>query len=204
MTASPVEQDVYLLRHGALDPQARHCFVGQIDLALSSEGLAQGQKLARHFAHVPLDALYCSDLARSRQTAELIAAAHGGLELRVRPALREIALGAWDGKKRAQVALDDPQRYAARGRDILHVRPPGGESFADCLARVLPVWEDILSSSARVAIVAHAGINRLLLSHALGMPMPLLLDIAQDYGCLNRLHRLGGQWQALAINRLPP
>lgn len=177
---------VLLIRHGALAGDAAHRFVGQIDLPMSAEGEEQIRGLARRLGDVAPSAIYCSDLGRSRRTAELLA---GGrtIPLYIRPGLREIGLGAWEGLPRREVAERWPAEYEQRGRDIADFRPPGGESFADLASRVLNVWQDIAAESSlgTIAIAAHAGVNRAILCHVLGMPLSNLFRLAQPHGCLN-------------------
>ena len=178
---------VLLIRHGLVSQDAEERFVGTADLPMSPAGEAQIRELAARLRpHVSPDAIYCSDLKRSQRTAELLA---GGqvVPIRVRPALREIDMGDWDGLLRRDVAARRPAEYAARGRDIGNFRPPGGESFADLAARMLPCWRDIVEDGATqtVAIAGHAGVNRVILCHLLGAPLANLFRIAQRPACVN-------------------
>jgi probable phosphoglycerate mutase len=177
---------VLLIRHGEIAGDPAHRFVGQIDLPMSEEGEAQIRELARRLGDVALDAVYCSDLGRSRRTAELLA---GGrvVPLHVLPGLREIGLGAWEGLPRREVAEHWPAEYEQRGRDIANFRPPGGESFADLALRVLSFWQSVTAENGpgTIAIAAHAGVNRAILCHVLCMPLSNLFRLAQPHGCLN-------------------
>jgi probable phosphoglycerate mutase len=176
---------IFLLRHGALTDDCRDRFIGQIDLPLAAEGIRQAQALAQLLHNINIGAIFCSDLIRSRQTAEIIA---GGVNVPVnaRRELREISLGNWEGLARSEVKSSFPAQYAARGSDIENYRVPGGESFSDCRLRALVAWNEILNcGSERVAVVSHAGINRVLLCHLLGMPIANMFRIGQDYGCVN-------------------
>jgi probable phosphoglycerate mutase len=96
-------------------------------------------------------------------------------------------MGEWQGLSRREVAKRLPDEYAARGRDIVNFRPPGGESFADLAARVLPCWRDIVADGETqvVAIAGHAGVNRVILCHLLGAPLANLFRIAQGPACVN-------------------
>jgi broad specificity phosphatase PhoE len=132
-----------------------------------------------------VSAIYCSDLQRARETAEIIAEAHG-LAPNARRDFREISLGSWEGLTFDEVKERFPEEYAARGRDFSHFRPPGGESFLDCAHRVLPaLFEAQTSAPGDLLIVGHAGVNRILLSLAHGRSLETLFKIPQDYGCLN-------------------
>lgn len=176
-----------LIRHGAVGGDAAARFLGASDWAMSEAGEAQIAALARRLAaHYRLDAVYCSDLARSRQSAEVLAVAHAA-PIRIRAALREIDLGEWDGRLRSEIAERHGEAYAQRGRDIAGFRPPGGESFRDLAGRVLPCWREVVAGHADgvAAVVAHAGVNRVILCDALGAPLENLFRLAQPPACLN-------------------
>lgn len=176
---------VYLLRHGALAADARQRFIGHDDWPLAPEGFAQAEALGGMLREHGIGAIYCSDLLRSRQTAEIIAH-HTAVPVRIRRNLREIALGAWEGLPRREVAARFPEQYAARGADLANYRVPGGESFAECQSRVLAAWQAIIGEgAAHIAIVGHAGANRALLCALLDLPLAGLFSLDQDYGCVN-------------------
>ncbi len=175
-----------LIRHGLVSEDAEERFLGAADAPMSAAGEAQIRELAARLRpRVTPDAIYCSDLSRSRRTAELLAGG-SAIPVRVRPALREIDMGDWQGLSRRDIAERLPDEYAARGRDIANFRPPGGESFADLAARALPCWREIVESEGEaVAIAGHAGVNRVILCHLLGAPLANLFRIAQRPACVN-------------------
>jgi broad specificity phosphatase PhoE len=195
---------IYLLRHGDLGGDAAGRFIGGgTDLPLSGEGERQAAALAEALAVRDLGAIHCSDLMRSRRTAEILAGRHG-IPIVERPELREVAMGQWEGCLRRDIAARCPDDYAARGRDIEYYRVPGGESFADCRDRVLAAWQAILAgSSGEVAVVGHAGVNRLLLCELLGMPAANLFRIGQDYGCMNVIETEGATAGVRLMNCVP-
>ncbi len=176
---------IYLLRHGALAGDNRERFIGQTDLPLSADGIRQAEAMAQALHDRGITALHCSDLTRSRQTAEIIGKSIG-VTPSAHPELREVSLGDWEGLLRREVAERWADEFAARGRDMDTYHPPGGESFADCLARAWPLWKTITQSdAAAIAIIAHAGVNRLLLCRLLSMPVQNMFRLGQDYGCVN-------------------
>ena len=191
---------VFLVRHGALAEDARDRFVGQMDLPLSPEGARQARAIGGVLRAGGIDAIHCSDLLRTRQTAALVAG-ESGVPITAHPDLREIALGEWEGLSRREVAERFPAQYAARGDDIEHYRIPGGESFADCRERVVGAWRSIvLQGARRVVIVGHAGANRMLLCHLLGIPVGNLFSLGQDYGCINAIEYEAGHAEVRLIN----
>lgn len=175
-----------LIRHGALVGDADRRFLGATNSPMSEAGKSAVRALAERLrASYALQAVYCSDLGRSRRSAECLAG--GEAPVYVRPALREINMGEWEERLRSQIAEWHPRAYAERGADLVHNRPPGGESFADLAARVLPCWREIVAAHADgvVAIAGHAGVNRVILCETLGMPLENLFRLAQRPACLN-------------------
>ena len=192
---------VYLIRHGKIqqeDDQRR--YVGQIDLPLTPEGIKQAQSLQKRFERADIGTVYGSDLSRSIRTAK-IAVGSRSIPVVVRKDLREVSMGEWENCTFGDIARRFPEEFKARGGDIVSYRVPGGESFADCHERVVAALEEIVSSSSgNIVIVGHAGVNRLLLCHMLGMPLANIFRIAQDYGCLNVIQCGSTGYQVKLIN----
>ena len=171
---------------------------------MTERGLRQARWWGAELALVPFEQCYCSDLIRARQTAVILAASLQ-CEVEVLTALREINLGEWDGLSRAEVCSRFPGEWEKRGRDLAGYRPQGGESFDDLAARVLPVFEHIRQGlSGNALIVAHAGVNRVILCRVLGMPLHNLFRLEQGPGALSILHLHDEELRLAALNRLPP
>lgn len=187
----------YLVRHGHPQlPDGRKYYLGRTDLSLSPQGIAQAQWLEQFFAQQPVTAIYHSPLCRCRQTAEII----GGQRIPCRPVtdLQEIAMGQWEMLPMAQVKQQYPQAYWQRGKQIAQFCPPGGESFVQCQQRSIAALQQIAAwqpAGNACVIVAHAGVNRCLLSWIGQQPLEQLLTIAQPYGCITPLI-WDGMWRA--------
>ena len=191
---------IYLVRHGAIQsPADPKRFIGQLDLPLNGEGFHQAEQLAEGFRDVPLSAVFCSDLKRSVETAQIIAKPHD-ISCIPKRDLREISLGQWEGLTFDEARRLHPEEFHARGLDIVHFRPADGESFLDCTFRVIPAFFETLNSTrGNILIVGHAGVNRIILSQALGRSLEHLFEIYQEYGCLNVL---GHRHSALEVKLL--
>jgi len=176
---------IYLARHGDIGLGRDKRYIGQSDLPLSALGEQQATLLKEIFRGVPLDNIVCSDLGRAQQTANIIASAHH-INPTARVELRELNMGDWDGKAFSEIRAKYPKEFKARGEDLANYTPPGGESFSDCYQRVIPVFESLAKSEAStLLIVAHAGVNRVILCHVLGIPLQNIFRLDQSYGCFN-------------------
>lgn len=194
---------LYLVRHGAVISVNGKHYIGQIEAPLSERGVEQAWALRNWLESVDFSYAYCSDLTRSERTARIVIGRRD-LELHISPELREISLGEWEGGSFQEIAKRYPEQYEARGRDLENWRPPGGESFADCRSRVLPMLHKILQKSCgNVILVGHAGVNRLILCEALGVPVRNLMNIRQDYGCVNMIEYGDGRTRLHLLNYSP-
>ena len=181
---------IWLVRHGMLPPNPERRMVGARDIPLSDAGREQIRLLAKQFMPAvqgALGAVICSDLDRCRETAALLMEAlpHGRPPLHVEPGLREIDLGLWQGRTKAEIERAWPGAYAARGQDMANFCPPQGESFMQAQRRALAAvarWRR-LYPGVTLLMVSHAGMLGSLLAHYLALPLRDVLRIPQYYGC---------------------
>jgi probable phosphoglycerate mutase len=157
----------------------------------------------------------CSDLTRARESAAIIAGRRK-IPLKIKAGLREIHLGSWENMAFSEVEEKAQGEFLKRGAAIDTHRPPGGESFLDLQQRAVSTFYNIMAETAYntdaadgiagadILIVAHAGLNRVLLCHILGMPVANLFRLAQDYACLNTLVREREAFRIHAINQTIP
>src|SRR5919205_4262120 len=85
-----------LVRHGETDWNADGRLQGQTDRPLSDFGRRQARQLAQELVDEELEAIYASDLARARETAEIIGE-RLGLAVVLDADLREKDWGTWEG-----------------------------------------------------------------------------------------------------------
>ena len=176
---------VFLARHGETEWNAEHRLQGQSDTALTARGRAHAQALSLLLAATPLAAVYTSTLRRAVDTAGQLAAARG-LEPQTRPELVEIGYGVLEGRTAADPDPVVRELWAARKRDPLGFRAPGGESYADLWARVAPFAALLVArhTGHGVLVVGHRGTNRVLLGLLLGRTLEESLALKQKHDCV--------------------
>jgi len=202
MTSQKIFPDTLLclMRHGAIDAAKEKHFVGQINPPLSPSGRKQAEWQGRQLMNIPFSSVWCSDLKRAHETAEIVCR-NRGLAMLSTPELREINLGQWDGVAMSQIREQFPHLWQARGENIGHFRPPGAESFADLQQRVVPFIRHITSQSAgNTLIITHAGVIRVLLCHVLQMPLSQLFKIHLEYGGLTIIKDINGMSRVKTVN----
>ncbi len=197
------ERCIYLLRHAEplVEPGGRR-YIGQTDPPLSPFGIGQAQRWREYFGNKAIEFFFSSDLQRAAHTARIIAEGRHA-EVLLLPELRELNLGAWEGMTFDEVRCRDPEGFARRGRDPVHYRPTGGESFDELRRRAVPAFERIMAqATGRVLVVGHAGVNRVILCHLLGMPLAHLFRLGQDHAGLNVVEILPSGLRVRAVNRI--
>lgn len=178
---------LYLVRHGQTIGYEREPVYGHTDAELTETGFLQMQAVAERLRFIRLAEIYSSDLIRSKAGARQIARYHD-VPVRSLPELREIYFGAWEGMSVPDVRRQFPDELLKRKTNLLHYTPPGqGESMGAFAGRVNRCLDEILErhSGQEIAMVAHGGVNRVILCRALGVDLRVMLRIHQDFGCLN-------------------
>jgi probable phosphoglycerate mutase len=122
----------------------------------------------------------------------------------VRPTLREIDLGAWDGLRREQIETRFPGEWRKRGDRFDTYRPQGGETFLELQQRAVSAYCSALAEDdGNLLIVAHAGVHRAILSYLLEMPVRNIMRLAQAPGCMNIVSERDGLVRVEGINIHP-
>ena len=159
-----------LLRHGEtpLTPQKRFSGSGGSDPSLSPVGREQAEKVAESLARRgTVQAIVASPLARTRETAGIVAA-RLGLDVAVDEGLRETDFGAWEGLTFGEVRERYPDDLDAWLASPDAEPTGGGESFAATGTRIAATRDKL--------VAAHAGRTVLLVSHV--TPIKTFLRLA--------------------------
>lgn len=161
---------IYLVRHGETLANRQGILQGWSNNPLDDTGRKQAAALVTRASRVPLDAIYTSDLIRTRETAAPLAEARG-LEPTVLPGLREISFGKWDGHHLKEIQEKDPDTL----RNIF--LKPGQvdlEAEEDLAASQERAWETFtglaegMDPDGTILCVSHGGLIRLLVCRILG------------------------------------
>ena len=177
---------LFLIRHGQVVNHHERRYNGHFDVDITEHGVEQMTRLRDALKGGAFGAIYSSDLQRSLKGAAIIGE---GLGLEPSPVeeLRELALGRWEGLTRDEAVKRFPEEASFTFADLAMSRVQGGENLLDLRERVLPALNEIISANFGnpVCIVAHGGVNRVVLSDAMGLDLENFFRFEQDYGCLN-------------------
>lgn len=150
---------ILAIRHGETAWNRDTRIQGHLDILLNESGLAQASRLTEALQSEALDAVYCSDLARARQTAQGLAAG-AGLPLHEETGLRERSFGIFEGMTWQEIALRWPEQCLRWRQRDAEFGAEGGETLAAFYARCIGTIERIAAAhpGKTVVIVAHGGV----------------------------------------------
>ncbi len=163
--------------------------------------MAQAQDLAERLAGHRLAGFYSSDLARTRETAEVIASATG-VEPVPEAGLREIMLGAWEGKTREDLMAEYPDQWAQWVREPSWDLVPGGEGaepFARRVTRSLVEIQD-RHREGDVLCVTHGGVIQVALLDVIGRSSRGIFPFLIQNCSLTVIQRANGRTVVTTVN----
>ncbi len=183
---------IYVARHGETTWNAVGRAQGRSDPDLSPKGYAQSLVLLERLKDRPISAIYTSTLRRSILTAMPIAE-HFGLPIRQQSELDEIALGIMEGVEFENIDERVRAEWERFRENRLTYRIPGAENYADVSNRVKPFKERILRDheEQEILVVAHRGVNRMLVGLLMEMTLEEAVNIEQANDCLYLIQRDG-------------
>lgn len=181
------KKNIYLIRHGEIQCGREKMYIGVSDIQLSNVGIDQAYKLKHFFESINVNKLYCSDLKRTVETSRIISESTN-LKVTALNELREINMGDWEGKTFKEIKLKFPDEFQRRIKEVGSFKPNGGESFYQVQKRAVGAFQKICKSDdENILVVAHAGVNRSIISWILQIPMENIFRFKQDYGCINKI-----------------
>jgi broad specificity phosphatase PhoE len=121
------------------------------------------------------------------------------------PGLRERSFGLWEGMSFDEIRQRYPSEFAAWADNPLKFSPMGGESTLEVRQRVLGALEQIIERhpEGSVALVAHGGVNRVIMCHFLNLPLENMFRIEQDFGAVNIIELHEGYPVVKLLNGVP-
>lgn len=183
---------IIAIRHGETAWNVETRLQGHLDIGLNAHGQWQAERTAQALADEDLAAIYTSDLARARATAQAIAERSGSAGARrvhLHTGLRERGFGVFEGLTYAQIAADWPEESQRWRQRDPQFAPPGGETLTALRKRISDTVNSVASQHVgeQIVLVAHGGVMDALYRLATGQEIaaPRTWDLGN--ASINRL-----------------
>ena len=163
---------IYIVRHGETEWNAEGRIQGHTDVGLTERGREQARAIAGRLAGISFDAAYCSDMSRTRSTAQIILGERAN-QLSESPDLREYNKGVFEGLTPDEYRERYPDLYEASLVNDPDFAPPGGETIRQCQARMTGFVKLLRERhlDQDVLVVGHGGSLRSALAALLELPL---------------------------------
>ncbi len=183
------DRKLYLIRHGETKRHKEKIFLGQTDLDLSTQGIEQAEEAALKLLlyNPKVSKVYCSDLKRAMQTAEIISKkifTNQEQKLEALPDFREISLGSWDGKFISKIKEKFPSEYENRGQNLLSFKiDQNAENYFDLRYRVMKKLNQLLEQDKDkdIILITHNGVVAVIRSSMENIPLEEAVLIKHEY-----------------------
>ncbi|MCP4128499.1 MAG: alpha-ribazole phosphatase family protein [Gammaproteobacteria bacterium] len=173
-----------LIRHG--EPVGGTMFRGWQDDPLSETGWEQMRQAVGDQS--PWEQIITSPLLRCYEFAKELGQRYE-LSLAVDERFKEIGFGAWEGRKPDELYQQDPGAVGRFWSDPVNSPPPGAESMTGFQARIDAAWHDLTDhyQGKHLLLVAHGGVNRMIIGRILGIPLSHLFRMDIPYAGISRI-----------------
>ena len=140
---------IYVVRHGETDWNIEGRIQGQHETFLTPNGIKQAEGLHKLLKHIKFDAVFCSPLARAKDTCRIILGGHDESVV-YDNALLERDFGEMVGK------VDDFMSFWHLGKPRV---AKGVESIKEMEQRIFPLMEKLVKEyhDKKVLLVCHQG-----------------------------------------------
>jgi broad specificity phosphatase PhoE len=158
-----------LVRHGETAGESSIRYYGVTDVPLSDRGREQVREARKHVGGDTYQAVWASTLARSWQSALIVAPDH---PIELESDFREIDFGRWEGLTIEEIAVADPRLHADWQAGKPGFEFPEGESRSAFRTRIARGLDRLCATGVESAlIVVHKGVVRTLLELATGFTL---------------------------------
>ncbi|MBH8564764.1 histidine phosphatase family protein [Nostoc sp. CENA67] len=209
---------VIIVRHGQSSYNTERRIQGRTDVSeLTEKGRNDARKVGKALSNLSFNAIYSSPLQRAKQTAQVI---NSELAIHVRETaviqtddkLLEIDLPLWEGMLTSDVKqkfTEDYEIWHERPHELRMLLNNGGETREHFPVLALyeqarQFWQEILPQhpGETIVIVGHNGINRALISTALGISPSRYHSIQQSNCGLTVLNFAGGLEETVQLESM--
>lgn len=205
-----------MVRHGESSFNVEGRVQGHIDTSsLTNKGIADAKRVGEALSGLTFDVMYTSPLQRARQTGQIIwdqLEAPKPAEPQVIENLIEIGLPLWEGMLFSDVQVKYPELYqhwhqAPHDLKMARSEDQGTQEIypvRELYQQAQQVWDELLPThlGQTILLVGHSGINRALLSTALGLTPDKYQMLQQANCCISILNFPDGTFSEAQLEAL--
>lgn len=185
---------IIIVRHGETLENIKDILMGHLPGTLSELGIEQAKKVALRLKDEKIEYIFSSDLKRSFDTANYIREYHLHSIFRTTTSLREVHMGAWEGKTKKELGFTENYRPQT---------PPDFETWDKVYERAKILLDEIRRDyiGKRILLVGHSGINRALVAVLTGKTYEGIREIEHQHNTgVNIFELVDGNYKPIVLN----
>ena len=159
----------YFIRHGEIASNRKKIYSGRSDEELTETGRAQVKKACHELRNIDIEAVFCSPLARTKQTAKIIVEELSwAIPVYFDESFNELRMGPWEGMAESEVEKQFPADWTVWNETPAELNLRGRETLQALQARVIKGLKDIEQNQQyeSVLVVTHVAIIRVAILNA--------------------------------------
>jgi len=187
-----VTRRILLMRHGETDASAKGRCYGKLDIPLSEEGRLQVERASELIQSLQPNVIISSPRIRASDSAAIVAKSCP-VTIETQEKFAELDFGDCEGLRYEEVERKNPKFYASWMSNPTDVTFPNGESYVAMSERVINAYQQLVETAEheKILVVAHGGVNRIILAHVLGIAPEHVFRMEQTYACVNCIDYYG-------------
>jgi len=193
---------IYVTRHGfSAHNQREDVYMGRWpESRLTDQGRREAKLLGERLSGAGIQHIIHSSLPRTAETAEIIAAHTGTIDLQPEDAFWELSKGDWEGVMTKPMPPDVRQQEAADPFGFRYGN--GGESYREVVARIAPAFDRWVEnfSGERILFVLHGDVIRAVFFHLIHFPEAKISDFQTDPCSISEFTHQDGRYKTIRLN----
>ncbi len=182
-----MKQIIYLFRHGETELNLKGRYQGELDSALTLDGIEQvtnNAKLLKMLIDDPKEwELISSPLGRAQQSINIICDVLGFDKSTVikDDRLKEVSVGKWAGLTIKEIEMSWPDLLENTNSYNWYFNSPNGESYDSVVERVSE-WLQFIQNKEKVIVMSHGLTGRIIrgVFRDLAKDQALILEVSQN------------------------
>jgi broad specificity phosphatase PhoE len=168
---------VTLVRHAEVEEPYIGCYNGHIDIGLSKKGYEDAKKLNKHFKESDFDAIFCSDLKRTKETLKQFIKSDKVIYTKK---IREKSWGAYEGMSFDEITSTTNLNYV---NFTQWTKALGGEEIEEFISRVKKFFFEYLPTIKKenILVVTHSGVIKTYLHLIKGISLEEAFSVSVPY-----------------------
>ena len=166
--------NLYIMRHGKTDWNAKHKLQGRTDIPLNDEGRRMAEEAREEYKDIHFDVCYCSPLIRAKETAEIVLKDRN-IPIITDERLQEMSFGIYEGVENSFAIPDCPINVFFYHPEKYNTPVEGAESLDELYQRTGAFLKEVvrpqLQQGKDVLIVGHGAMNSSIVCQIKNLPV---------------------------------